>query len=127
MDGADEVSPELDLIKGMGGMEAMAGLGKQVGADLREGKLTLPVILARDRASASDRNRMIEIISDPAFSGSAFEELTGLIDRLGGLSDSKARAEAAVQAAKASLGAFPSSGARDVLNDIADYSLARKH
>ena len=40
-----------------------AALGKLVGADLREGKLTLPVIHALQSAGGEDRGQMLQIIS----------------------------------------------------------------
>jgi octaprenyl-diphosphate synthase len=42
-------------------------LGKHAGADLREGKLTLPLIHAMSRASETDRQRMAAILGNPDF------------------------------------------------------------
>ncbi len=44
-----------------------ADFGKAVGADLREGKLTLPVISALRNAAPDDKEVMIKIIQDPNF------------------------------------------------------------
>ena len=103
-----------------------AVLGKQAGADLREGKLTLPVIAALAAAPAADRERMQAIIVNPDFSLDDFETLKTDLNHHGGLAYTRQCAELHVTRAKAALEVFPSSPTIDILRDIADYALSRK-
>jgi len=101
-------------------------LGKAAGADLREGKLTLPVIHALRGASAADRTVMESIIRNPAFSLSEFRELVGLLEKYDGLTYARSMARERVAAAKSALSIFPASETRDVLLGLAEYSLSRE-
>jgi octaprenyl-diphosphate synthase len=99
--------------------------GKTVGADLREGKLTLPVIAALRNATSTDKAVMIKIIQDQNFSAEDFETLIGLLDKHGGLDYTQKAAAAYIDKAKQALSIFESSQPRDIMLDIADYALAR--
>lgn len=101
-------------------------LGKKAGADLREGKLTLPVIAALQAAGPQDRERMATIIRNPSFTGDDFEELKQLLARYGGLEYTREKAKEHVQIAKEALLQFQPSETTSILNDIADYTLQRR-
>ena len=101
-------------------------LGKKVGADLREGKLTLPVIHALGNASNGDREAMIQIIRNQDFSDEEFRALVGLLDKHGGLSYTSEVAASYIDNAKTSLSIFNPSPTKDIMIDIADYALKRK-
>jgi octaprenyl-diphosphate synthase len=103
-----------------------ADFGKEVGADLREGKLTLPVIHALAQAPPDDRRRMVQIIQDPSFSERDFKVLIAQLEKHGGLSYAEKTAQAYIDRAKNSLSVFDSSRAKDTMLDIADYALARR-
>lgn len=103
-----------------------ATLGKAVGADLREGKLTLPVIHSLQNMSAADRSRMEKIIAEKDFSPYDFEELIRMLNTYGGIAYTRQKAEKHVAEAQKRLEIFPDSETRDILKDIADYSLQRK-
>ncbi len=101
-------------------------LGKTVGADLREGKLTLPVIHALKHAEAADRTRMEAIISDTDFSPVDFSELTRLLNKYGGIEYAQKLAAHHVSAAKEILADFEPSPTRQTLFLLADYALHRR-
>jgi octaprenyl-diphosphate synthase len=101
-------------------------LGKAPGADLREGKLTLPVIHALKEASAADRTLMESIIRNPEFTLEEFRELVGLLEKYGGLAYARSMAHERVDAAKSALSIFAASETRDILLGLADYSLSRE-
>jgi len=103
-----------------------ADFGKAVGADLREGKLTLPVISALRNATPADKAVMIKIIQDPNFSVEDFKALVDLLDKHGGLAYTQQTAATYIDKAKQALSVFESSQPRDIMLDIADYALARR-
>ena len=100
-------------------------LGKEVGADLREGKLTLPVIYALRKTTVADKELMIKIIQDQNFSVEDFKTLIELLDKHGGLAYTQKVAAAYIDSAKKALSIFEPSQTKDIMMDIADYALAR--
>jgi len=102
-------------------------LGKNVGADLREGKLTLPVINALTKARADDRELMQSIIQNPGFTEKEFAWLTEKIANYGGIRYARETASNHIKNACKALASFPSSPTKDILGDIATYALERKH
>jgi len=101
-------------------------LGKIVGADLREGKLTLPVIHALANADAADRNWMLTVIEKRDFSFREFTDLVAMLERWGGLAHTKTEAARYVEEAKKRLAGFSASETRQTLQMIADYALVRQ-
>ena len=100
--------------------------GKAIGTDLKEGKLTLPLIHALGRVGEEDRGRVETVIGREEMSASDFEAVLGLIKTSGGIEYTKERALAHIEKAKACLEAFSVSESRILLEQIADYVLARK-
>jgi octaprenyl-diphosphate synthase len=103
-----------------------AALGKEVGADLREGKLTLPIIQALKEADPVDREQMVTIIQNEDFSVEEFNALVALLQKCGGIEYTVKTATDYVDRAKKALSVFEPSRYKDALFDIADYSLARR-
>lgn len=104
----------------------LSTMGKHAGADLREGKLTLPLIHALVRASETDRQRMAAVLGQPDFSNAEFAALVEMLKCYGGIAYTRDQAASHIQMAKAMLRPFGSSPTRDVLMDIADYAMIRK-
>jgi len=100
-------------------------LGKNAGADLREGKLTLPAIYTLKTATLKDRNQIESVIKNKDFSVGEFQTLIGLLKKYGGLEYAREKALTYVDEAKAALLFFPSSKTRDILLGFAEYALAR--
>ncbi len=101
-------------------------LGKNPGADMREGKLTLPLISSLARANDKDREWMHAMIVDPVFDQGRFEELKEKLLTLGGIAYTQERVNNHVEKAKTALGIFEDSDSKDLLYLIADYSIERK-
>jgi octaprenyl-diphosphate synthase len=102
-----------------------ADLGKEIGADLREGKLTLPVIHALKQANPADRDAMVKIIKNEAFTVDEFNVLVDLLKRNDGIAYTENKAAFCIEKAKEALSVFEPCKTRDSLFDIADYTLAR--
>lgn len=101
-------------------------LGKEVGADLKEGKLTLPVIYSLESAAPEDRTLMENIIKNRNFSVNDFEVLIKMIDKYGGRTYTQNLATEYVRRAKERLSVFDNSETKETLLMIADYTLSRK-
>ena len=100
-------------------------LGKTVGADLKEGKLTLPVIYALAAAESNDRAVMEKMITNE-FSEDEFKLLIDFLDKYGGVTYTQTKAAAHIDKAKHALAVFEPSETKDILLDVADYALSRK-
>lgn len=101
-------------------------LGKTIGADLREGKMTLPVIYALHHADSEDRTFMEHLIREKRFSDRDFNRFKSLLNTYGGLDYTSQTAVRHVETAKSSLTHFENSPAKETLCLIADYALYRK-
>ena len=107
-------------------------LGKEAGADLKEGKLTLPLIYALkqadSKADSKDLAMTKRIIKNKDFSAEEFEILLELLNKYNGLKYTQELAAKHIARAKQALvGVFKPSGTRETLINIADYTLARKY
>ena len=101
-------------------------LGKEIGADLREGKMTLPVIHALRNARSADRKWMAGVIQNKDFSSEDFQKLVGLLTGYGAFRYTEKAAAMFIEKAKAALEAFGPSETRQTMLDIADYTLQRR-
>ncbi len=101
-------------------------LGKEVGADLREGKMTLPVIYALSKANPEDRIMMEKIIKKSNFSIDDFKTLISLLGSYGGIEYTKTLAKDHIAKAKKALDMFAPSETKDLLFMLADFTLERK-
>ena len=100
-------------------------LGKTFGADLREGKLTLPVIYSIEKAPEKDKTKMQSIVHNKDFSLAEFNLLVDLMEQYGGLDYTRQKASEYVDRAKACLDIFPDSKTHKTLEGFADYALQR--
>ena len=101
-------------------------LGKEIGADLKEGKLTLPVIRALGVANPKDQSQMKAIIQNEQFSAEEFRILVDMLNQYDGIQYTRKLAVERIDAAKAALSVFQPTEIRNLLNDIADYALERE-
>ena len=111
-----------DLLDYTADLEA---LGKPVGGDLREGKVTLPIILLLGRDPARADALVRGIVEERDLSREAWTELTGLLREHRVIDQAYARASEHATAAKQYLDVFPPSAERDALLALPDYVLAR--
>ena len=104
-----------------------ATMGKDAGDDFRDGKMTLPVILAYARGSAEDRTFWRSAISGERTSDDDLALATGLLRQTGALDDTLDRARQYGRRAIDALGAFPSGRAKAALAEAAEFAVSRAY
>ena len=104
-----------------------AKLGKSVGDDFREGKITLPVILAFLRGGAVDREFWKRTIQKLEQRDGDLEQAQALIERTNALTDTLERARHYGAMAVDALALFPASAMKSALEQVVAFCLARSH
>jgi octaprenyl-diphosphate synthase len=102
-----------------------ADLGKTVGDDFREGKITLPVILAFMRGSENERRFWRRTLEDGAQEETDLAEAIRLIERHGTIADTLARARHYGAIARDALGLFPDHPIKRALAEAIDFAIER--
>ena len=98
-------------------------LGKNVGDDLREGKPTMPLLLAMERATETERTLMRQAIENGE--RERLPEILSIVRRTGALEATRAAASAEADKARAVLSHLPQSRAREALLDLCSRSIYR--
>ena len=104
-----------------------ARLGKNVGDDFREGKITLPVILAFRRGSADERAFWQSAMEAGVTDDSALEQAIGLLVRHRAIEDTVERARHYGAIAKDALALFADGEGKRALLEVVDFCVARAH
>jgi octaprenyl-diphosphate synthase len=102
-------------------------LGKPVANDLREGKLTLPVILMLRRAGAPGLEKVQAVLDDRGFARVQPQELARLLRDCGAEGETRALAAHYAAAARSQLSALERSPYREALATLPEFVLARDH
>ncbi|MCE5282832.1 MAG: polyprenyl synthetase family protein [Deltaproteobacteria bacterium] len=98
--------------------------GKAIGQDLKEGKLTLPLIRTMKKCNPEERAFIRKGIEEKNEEATA--EIMALIGRYGGIDYALAKAKACIDEARGFLAGFEDSEARTALSSIADYIIERR-
>ena len=100
-------------------------LGKPVGGDLREGKLTLPIIHLLQRGDARARALVHTIVREEQATLEEWRELRTLLAQSRSIDYAQSTAVEYVERAKRALRVFPASASREALLFLPDYVLSR--
>ena len=106
--------------------EPEAVTGKPSGLDLREHKVTLPLIAALARLSAEGRRVVAELMEAAEPSDDLVAEVIRLVEGAGGLETARQRALDLAQQAEGELDVLPPSPARDALQGSIAYAVERR-
>ncbi|PCH82663.1 MAG: polyprenyl synthetase [Hyphomicrobiales bacterium] len=102
-------------------------LGKNTGDDFREGKITLPVVLAFRRGNEKERSFWKRCLEQSDIVDGDLQRAMDLMQKHNGLQDTVARARHYGDIARDALGLFPDSDHKSALIDVVDFCIGRAH
>lgn len=102
-------------------------LGKGVGVDLREGKVTLPLIHTLKNCTQEERQRIRDVVLAEDIDQRELGQVLDLVQKYGGITYTMGRAREYVERGKKALSLFPPSTEREALLSLADYVLKRRY
>jgi octaprenyl-diphosphate synthase len=106
--------------------EQEAVTGKPSGNDLREHKVTLPLITALPRMSRAQRERVDRLFADPTPGDAGIAEVVGIVTECGGIEHARLKGEQFAQEAEEALSGLPASDVRQSLFDALGYVMDRR-
>jgi octaprenyl-diphosphate synthase len=102
-------------------------MGKNTGDDLREGKMTLPVILALADANPAEREIITASLGKADASDAALAQVAAILERHNALGRTVAQAQEHVRRAREALAPLPDSEMKSILSDIAEFYVSRAY
>lgn len=102
-------------------------LGKPVGNDLREGKITLPMVYALEQANLEERRQVELILREQNYDAVPFSQVRAMITKYGAVERVQERAQHFTDKARQIIAEFPESPYQSALASIADLITARDH
>ena len=102
-------------------------LGKAVGDDFREGKITLPIILAFRRGDMAQQSFWRRTLEDLDQHDSDLDHARRLLVEHDALSDTQVRARGYAETARAALDIFPQGAHRKALEEVVDFCVERSY
>ena len=102
-------------------------LGKNTGDDLREGKMTLPVILALAEGSEREKQTIADALGDAEASDEQVASVVAIMEHHKTLSRTLDQAHAHARAAQQALDVLPESPMRSLLSDVVEFSVVRAY
>jgi octaprenyl-diphosphate synthase len=112
-----------DLLDYVGSEEVT---GKPAGLDLREHKITLPLIAALPSMDPDERTAARDLMASPKPSDAQIADVIRIVEARGGVAAARVRASEFAEAAEAKLDSVPGGRARDALRDALRYVLDRQ-
>lgn len=100
-------------------------IGKPIGIDLQEKKMTLPLIYALREASKGDRRRILSIVRKSRKNRADIREVSRFVEMRGGLAYARERMHESALEARELLSSFPPNDARDAMLGLVDFTVSR--
>lgn len=100
-------------------------LGKPVGGDLREGKVTLPLVYALEIASPSERSMVEKVLTDRSYDSVPFADILAMVERHSGIQRTRERAQQFTDHARQIVSEFPENPYQRALFTLTDLVTAR--
>lgn len=99
--------------------------GKPIGSDVREGKQTLIVVRALATAQQEDKSTLLRALGKQDASEAELKTAIDVLKRAGAIDYVAERARELIVQAKSKLKALPESRAREILSELADFTIKR--
>ena len=103
-----------------------AEIGKPVGIDIKEKKMTLPLIYALQQASASEKRQIIYAVKNQSHQSKKVHEVIDFVKQSGGLAYATEAMKQYHEEAKRILCAFPDSSYKRSLARLVEYTIERE-
>jgi octaprenyl-diphosphate synthase len=100
-------------------------LGKPVGGDLKEGKVTLPLVYALEGASAAERQQVEIVLRDRSYEAVSFDQILAFVEVRGGLRRTRERAQQFRDRALQIVSEFPDTPYQRALVTVTDMVTER--
>ncbi len=101
-------------------------VGKPLGIDLQEKKMTLPLIHALNQAQPADHKRIMRIVRKKKKDKNDIREVSVFVTDLGGIAYARDKMDSYAEEARNILFEFAASPARDALLDLVDFTILRE-
>ncbi|MGI8992490.1 MAG: polyprenyl synthetase family protein [Bryobacteraceae bacterium] len=102
-------------------------LGKPVGGDLKEGKVTLPLVYALENAPAEERRQVETVLRERNYDAVPFLKILSMVEKRGGIERVQERAQHFTEKARQIIAEFPESPWQRALHAITDLIVERDH
>ena len=102
-------------------------LGKPVGNDLREGKVTLPLILALQQCTSGEREAVETVLRDRSYERVPLKSVIAIINKYQGIDRAREQARAYTTKARSIMARFPESPCQQALFAVTDLVTDRDH
>ena len=101
-------------------------IGKPIGIDLQEKKITLPLIFSLREAPADERRRILRIVKKKSKSRADIRTVSRFVHERGGIEYAREQMQELAISARATLLEFPDSEARAAMLQLVDYTVQRR-
>jgi octaprenyl-diphosphate synthase len=102
-------------------------LGKPVGGDLREGKVTLPLVYALESSTPAERRLVETVLEQRNYQRVPFAQILALVERYDGIGRVRERAQTFTERARQVMSEFPESAYQCALMAVTDLVTERDH
>jgi len=102
-------------------------LGKTIGMDIKEGKITLPLIRTLQKCTTAEKTLIETVLASPGSDGERLKDVKSLIDKYDGIDYALGKAADFIREGKTYLEVFDDSPPKEALIAISDYIIGRRH